>query len=366
MAELDQLKPKLERIKAEYDALGEQMAQPEIASDYSKLAELAKQRAQLEPIAELYDQLRKVEIELGEVAAMLSESDPELVAMAKEEQAALQARFEELLERLQRELVPKDPDDEKNAILEIRAGTGGEEAALFAAELMRMYTRYAERKGWKVEIDSLHEAEMGGIKEVVFTVKGKGAYGALRFESGVHRVQRVPETESQGRIHTSAASVNVLREAEEIDIDIDPKDLRIDTYRAGSAGGQHMQKNDTAVRITHLPTNTVVACQDERSQLQNKERAMRILRSVLLEKARREQEEALMAERRSQVRSGDRSEKIRTYNYPQGRVTDHRIGLTLHKLQAILDGDLDDIIDALRRQDELERIDNLASEAAGE
>ncbi len=366
METLEVLRPKLDSVRAEWLGLGEEMANPEIASDYQRYTELAKQRAQIEDVAQAWTEYLKTEEELAGARELHeAEIDHELKAMAWDEIEALETRLAGLLDILQRELMPKDPDNLKNVIVEIRAGTGGEEAALFAADLFRMYSRYAELSKRTVEVDSLSEAEMGGIKEVVFTIKGKGAYGDLRFESGVHRVQRVPETESQGRIHTSAVAVNVLREAQEIDIEIDPKDLRIDTFRAGSAGGQHMQKNETAVRITHIPTNTIVNCQDERSQLQNKERALRILRAMLLEKARQEQEDEASAQRRSQVRSGDRSEKIRTYNFPQSRVTDHRIGYTSHNLQGMLNGEVQELIDALKRADELERVEQLNSEAEG-
>lgn len=294
---------------------------------------------------------------------MLAEAlDHEMHAFVESELADLMEQKEALDKELPILLLPKDPNDEKNVIVEIRGGVGGEEAALFAGDLFRMYSRYAEKKGWKVELMDANATEIGGFKEVTFMVTGYGAYSYLKYESGTHRVQRVPVTESGGRIHTSAATVAVLPEAEDVDVAINPADLRIDTYCASGAGGQYVNRTETAIRITHLPTGIVVQCQDEKSQLKNKEKAMKVLRARILDKARQEQEAAVAADRRSQVGSGDRSERIRTYNFPQGRVTDHRIGLTLHKIDAILDGDLDELLAALITADQAERLKKVNAE----
>ena len=289
---------------------------------------------------------------------MLSEGidDNEFRHMVEEELAELRARKEELDEQLPILLLPRDPNDDKNVIVEIRGGVGGEEAALFAGDLFRMYSRYAEAQGWKVNIMDANPTEIGGFKEISFAVEGQGAYSKLKYESGTHRVQRVPVTESGGRIHTSAVTVAVLPEADEVDVDIRPEELRIDTYRAGGAGGQYVNKTESAIRITHLPTGIVVQCQDEKSQLKNKEKAMRVLRARVLEQAQQQQADAIAADRKSQVGSGDRSQRIRTYNFPQGRVTDHRIGLTLHKLESVLNGQLDELINALITADQAERL----------
>jgi len=338
----------LEKIEKRYQELDEQMARPEVASDLKQLQALAQERASLEGVVTKYREYKATTKSLEETRAMLDDGlDEEMTALVKQEIEDLESRQERLFQELKIALLPKDPNDEKDIIMEIRAGAGGEEAALFAADLFRMYTRYAQAKGWGIDIISLSESGIGGIKEVIFEVKGKGAYSRLKYESGVHRVQRVPTTESSGRIHTSTATVAVLPKAEEVDVSINPDDLKIDIFHSGGAGGQNVNKVATAVRITHLPTGMVVTCQDERSQLQNKLRALSVLRSRLLDIERRQQEEKIIQERRSQVGTGDRAEKIRTYNFPQDRLTDHRINLNLHNLPRILEGELDDLIDAL-------------------
>lgn len=334
-------------LEEKYDRLTEEMARPEVAADYERMAELAKERAAIEDVVLLYRQYRETQKGIEDAQAVVSEGDPELAQLAREEIAALTERLSHIEQDLRRALLPKDPHDERDVIVEIRAGEGGDEAALWAADLFRMYTRYADRKGWKVEVLSANEIGIGGLKEVIFEVCGKGAYSRLKYESGGHRVQRVPATEAKGRIHTSAATVAVLPEADEVDVTIDEKDLRIDIFHAGSAGGQNVNKVATAVRITHLPTGVVVVCQDERSQLKNRLKAMAVLRARLLAMKKREQEEEISEARRAQVGTGERGGKIRTYNFPQDRVTDHRIGLTVHGLQEVLDGDLDELIDAV-------------------
>jgi peptide chain release factor 1 len=345
---------KLAGIETRYDELERMIADPANVSDYEKVAEYAQEKAELESIVQLTRAYRQTQDELEQAETLLD--DPDMAELAREEADMLREQLPQMENRLRRLLLPKDPRDDKNVIVEIRAGAGGDEAGIFAADLFRMYSRYAENHRWKVATISAHETGVGGFKEVVFEVKGQGAYSRLKYESGVHRVQRVPVTESQGRIHTSTATVAVLAEMDDVDIDINPNDLQIDTYRSAGAGGQNVQKNETAIRITHLPTGIVVACQDERSQLQNKMRAMNILRAKLYdieqERLRSEQD----ADRRSQVGTGDRSEKIRTYNFPQNRVTDHRIGMTSHNLPAILDGDLDEFINELATRDEAERL----------
>lgn len=338
---------KLDEIEKKFKHLESVLADPNALKDPERYKKYAKEHAELARIVQTYQEYKKLEKELEESKELLKEKDEELKALAKEEIARLKEKIAEKEKELKISLLPKDPNDEKNIILEIRAGTGGEEAALFAAELFKMYSKYAERKGWRVEILSSHFTGLGGVKEIIALIEGKGAYSRLKYESGVHRVQRVPETESQGRIHTSAVTVAILPEAEEIDVTIDPKDLKIEVFRASGPGGQHVNVTDSAVRITHIPTGIVVQCQDERSQHKNKAKAMKILRARLLEKKRQEQEEQIAKERRSQIGSGDRSERIRTYNFPQGRVTDHRIGLTLYRLEDVLEGNLDEIIDAL-------------------
>ena len=347
---------KLQEIEQIYLQNEELLCDPQVICDPVRLRELTKKQKQTEELVEQYREWKRWKQQADEAEELMESDDGELKALAKEEwlQAKEQLRLAE--EKLKILLIPKDPDDEKSVILELRAGTGGEEAALFAGSLLRMYSMYAEKKGFKVEILSVNETNLGGIKEAVISLDGAGAFGRVKFESGVHRVQRVPETESQGRIQTSAATVAVLPEAEEVDVQIDPKDLLIESHRSGGAGGQHVNKTESAIRIIHLPTGIAVDCQDERSQYKNKDKAMKILRSRILEQKRAEQESEITSARRSQVGSGDRSERIRTYNFPQGRVTDHRIGLTLYKIQSIIDGDLDELIDALITADQAEKL----------
>ncbi len=346
---------KLEGIENRYEELGRELET--VGSDYQRAAEINKERVDLEPLIEKAREYRQAIQRLEEARQLLeTETDEELRALAEMEIEDLQPKIGQLEKEIKTMLAPKDPRDEKNVIMEIRAGTGGDEAALFAADLFRMYTRYAENRRWKVEILSENAIGIGGYKEVIFQIKGKGAYSRLKYESGVHRVQRVPETEASGRIHTSTATVAVLAEVEEVDIDIPESDLRIDVYKSAGAGGQNVQKNSTAIRITHLPTGMVVACQDERSQLQNKLRAMSILRARLYEIEEEKRRSELEETRRSQVGSGERSEKIRTYNYPQNRVTDHRIGLSSYNLPAVMEGDIDFFIDELSTRDEAERL----------
>jgi len=331
----------LEEKERELKEIEARLGDPEVASS-PRFAELSRQYAKLSELVRKGEELRKVLAELEEERDLLTTTeDEELKVELKDEIRKGEARVERLLSEIKRELLPERLEDQRNAIVEIRAGAGGEESALFAADLFRMYSRYAERKGWKVKVLDSHPTDLGGYKQITFVVEGKGAYGRLRYESGVHRVQRVPVTESSGRIHTSTATVAVLPEMEEVDVEIQPEDLRIETFRAGGPGGQHMQKNETAVRITHIPTGITVACQDERSQYQNKVQALRILRARLWELQERKRQEELQEKRRRQIGTGDRSEKIRTYNFPQNRVTDHRINFTTYRLQEILDGDLD-------------------------
>ena len=339
---------KLKGIKERYEQITALLSDPAVIGDQNRYRELSKEQAGLTDIVNAYDEYMAADAEIESCKAMLEEADDAAMReMIHEELNELSAKEHELSEQLKVMLLPKDPNDDKDVIIEVRAGTGGEEAALFGADLLRMYTRYAERHGYKAELMNENYTEKGGVKEVVLSLQGKGAYSRMKFESGVHRVQRVPETESQGRIHTSAATVAVLPEAEDVEVDINPNDLQIDTYRSGGAGGQHVNKTESAIRITHIPTGLVVQCQDERSQHKNRDKAMRVLKSRLLELYQSKAAEAEADERKSQVGSGDRSERIRTYNFPQSRVTDHRIGLTLYKLEAFLDGDMDEIIDAL-------------------
>ncbi|GAV22192.1 peptide chain release factor 1 [Carboxydothermus pertinax] len=355
---------KLEQLEEKYEELSRLISDPEVISDTKRWQGYVKAHAEIEEIVQVYREYKKTKKEIEDAEMMLDEKlDPEFRELVQRELQELKDRREELEAKLKILLLPKDPNDEKNVIMEIRAGAGGEEAALFAGDLFRMYSKYADRMGWKVEIMDSNPTDLGGFKEVIFTIEGKGVYSRMKFESGVHRVQRVPTTESGGRIHTSTATVAVLPEAEEVEVEINPNDLRIDVFCSSGAGGQHVNKTESAVRITHIPTGIVVSCQDEKSQLKNKERAMKILRARLLDKARQEQEAELASARKSQVGTGDRSERIRTYNFPQNRVTDHRIGLTLHRLDAVLEGDLDEIIDALITTDQAERLKQVDSNA---
>ncbi len=352
---------KLEMMRERFDGLTHSLSDPRIIADQAQFQRLAKERADLEEAMESYRQYKTVLKEIEAMEEMLRDAKAEagLREMAEHEHQELSKRKDSLEQHLKRLLLPKDPRDDKNTILEIRAGTGGDEAALFAAELFRMYTRYAENHRWHVEIISSSPTGIGGLKEVIAAIEGKGAYHRLKFESGVHRVQRVPLTEAGGRIHTSAVTVAVLPEAEEVDITIDPSDLRIDTFCSSGPGGQGVNTTHSAVRITHIPTGTVVSCQDERSQLKNRTKAMRVLRARLLEVEQNRQEAEMAKTRKSQVGTGDRSEKIRTYNFPQNRVTDHRIGLTLHRLTQVLEGDLDEMFDALIAADQADRLNTV-------
>lgn len=348
---------KLEQVEARFEKVNALLCLPETVSDPNKYAELMRELKSLTPIVEAFREYKNAVENVDAAKEMLSEHpDKELKEMLETEIEDGKEKTRQLTENLKVLLLPKDPNDDKNVIIEIRAGAGGEEAALFASSLFRMYSMYSESRGWRREVLYLNETGLGGIKEISFMIEGEGAYSRFKFESGVHRVQRVPETESGGRIHTSTVTVAVLPEAQEVDIDIDPTDLQIDTYRSSGAGGQHVNKTESAIRITHIPTGMVVECQDERSQYKNKDRAMKILRSRLLEAQREKQNAEIADERRSQVGTGDRSERIRTYNFPQGRVSDHRIGLTLYKIEAVMNGDLDEIIDALITADTAEKL----------
>ena len=348
---------KLSGLRDKYESLTEEISKPEIISDQNTFRKLMKERAALEPIVEKYEEYADLNRQLEDNKQMLADDpDEEFRQLLHEDISALHARIASCEEELKTLLLPKDPNDDKNVFVEIRAGVGGDEAALFAGDLLRMYLRYAERHRYKTEMMSATEIGIGGYKEVIVLIKGKGAYSRLKYESGTHRVQRVPETESGGRIHTSAATVAVLPEAEDIEIEVDPNDIRVDVFRATGNGGQCVNTTDSAVRLTHIPSGIVVSCQDEKSQLKNRDKAMKILKSRLLEMETRKQQAAIAEDRKSQVGSGDRSERIRTYNFPQGRITDHRINLTLYRLSEVLDGDLDEIIDALVTSDRAEQM----------
>ena len=354
----------LENIVRRFESLDRQLTDPSVTTNPQKLREIGRAYRELTPVVDRYRMYRKVLSDLESARSVLQESasDPDMADLARDEVESLDRERTVMEEELTRMIIPKDPEDERNIICEIRAGTGGDEAAIFAGELYRMYSRYADSRGWKTETLHSNGAERGGVKEVIFQIEGKGVYGRLKNESGVHRVQRVPVTETQGRVHTSAASVVILPEAEEVEVEIDEKkDLVFDVFRSSGPGGQSVNTTDSAVRITHVPTGLVVSCQDEKSQHKNKAKAMKVLRARLLDVARQEQEAEKASSRRSQVRTGDRSEKIRTYNYPQGRVTDHRIGLTLYKIDQILEGDIDEIAESLAEADRAEKMAQLTS-----
>ena len=350
---------KLDFILEKYDELSMKVADPELIANQPEWQKSMKELGEMEPIVKKYQEYKNAKEALAEAKEIVeNESDEELRDLAKMEIADNEEKVEVLTEELKILLLPKDPNDDKNVILEVRAGTGGEEAALFGQDLLRLYTRYAERHRWKTELIDINDTGLGGIKEATMMIKGKGAYSRLKYESGVHRVQRVPETESSGRIHTSAATIAVLPEVDDVEVDLDPNDVRVDVYRASGNGGQCVNTTDSAVRLTHEPTGLVVTCQDEKSQLKNKEKAFKVLKSRLYDLMLQKQQAEISAERKSQIGSGDRSERIRTYNFPQGRCTDHRIGLTLYKLDAILDGDIDEIIDGLITSDQAEKMKN--------
>jgi peptide chain release factor 1 len=358
------LNEKLARVADRFDELDRLMADPAIVADYGRLNELAQERSELEELVETFRRFQRIEQQMEENKMLIEDgSDPDLAELAEMEMEQLEADHASLEAQLKTLLLPKDPNDDKNVIVEVRAGTGGEEAALFAGELYRMYSRWAEVHGYKTELLSASESDMGGFKEVIFAVKGKGAYSRLKYESGVHRVQRVPVTESQGRIHTSAASVAVLPEVEDFEIEVKDNDIRIDVFRSSGPGGQSVNTTDSAVRITHLPTGIVISSQDEKSQLQNKLKAMRILRSRLYDMEEQRRLEEAGATRRKQIGSGDRSEKIRTYNFPQSRVTDHRINKTVYRLDSVMNGDLDEFIDELAATDQAEQLQAVGTEA---
>ena len=352
---------KLQQMEEKYLQMGEKLMDPAVVSDQQAYVQLMREYKHMQPIIEKYHEYLQAQKNFEEAKELLSggETDAELQEMAQLEYDSSREEMDALKEKLKRLLLPKDPNDDRNVIIEIRGGAGGEEASLFAGSLYRMYTMYAEAHGWKQELLSANPTELGGFKEVSFSIVGEGAYSRLKYESGVHRVQRVPETETQGRIHTSTATVAVMPQAEEVDFALDMKDLRIDTFRSSGAGGQHINKTSSAIRVTHLPTGMVVECQNERSQFQNKDKALEILRSRLLAQKQKQQQDAINASRQGQVGTGDRSEKIRTYNFPQDRCTDHRIGLTVHNLSKIMDGNLDEVIDALATREQAEKLQKL-------
>lgn len=347
---------KLDFILEKYEELSLKVSDPDIIANQKEWQRYIKEISEMEPIVKKYQEYKKLKESIAEAKEMLDMGDEEIKELAKMEIADGEAKLPGLEEELKIALLPKDPNDERNVILEVRAGTGGDEAALFGADLLRMYMRYAERKGWKVEVMDTNETGIGGIKEAEILIKGKGAYSRLKYESGAHRVQRVPETESSGRIHTSAATIAVLPEVEDVEVEINPNDVRVDVYRASGNGGQCVNTTDSAVRLTHIPTGLVVTCQDEKDQHKNKDKAFKVLRARLYDMKLREQNEAISADRKSQVGSGDRSERIRTYNFPQGRISDHRIGLTIYKLDSFLDGEIDEVIDALITADQAEKM----------
>ena len=351
---------KLEDLLIRFEEIMGELHEPTVTNNQERFRKLMKEQSDLTPIVDAYTEYKKCKQDIEDSLSMLEEEkDEEMREMIKETLNDSKKRVEELEQELKILLLPKDPNDDKNVIVEIRAGAGGDEAALFAAEIYRMYVHYAEKQRWKVELINVDEIGIGGMKEVQFTISGQGAYSKMKYESGVHRVQRVPETETQGRIHTSTATVAVMPQAEEVDFALDMKDLRIDTFRSSGAGGQHINKTSSAIRVTHIPTGTVVECQNERSQFQNKDKALEILRSRLLAQKQKEQQDAINAQRQGQVGTGDRSEKIRTYNFPQDRCTDHRIGLTVHNLEKIMDGNLDEVIDALATHEQTEKLQRL-------
>ena len=362
----DTMFDKLEDLPVRFDEVMKELADPDIANHQDKYRSLMKEQSDLAPIVEAYREYKKKKQEVADNLEMLeAEGDEEMRELLKEDMAMAKDRIEELEGQLKVLLLPKDPNDDKNVIVEIRAGAGGDEAALFAAEIYRMYVRFAERNRWKTEMISINENGLGGFKEVVFMITGKGAYSRLKYESGVHRVQRVPETESAGRIHTSTITVAIMPEAEEVDVELDLNDCRFDVFRASGNGGQCVNTTDSAVRLTHIPTGIVISCQDEKSQIKNKDKALKVLRSRLYELECEKQHDAEAEARKSQIGTGDRSEKIRTYNFPQGRVTDHRIKLTTHRLEAIMDGDLTEIIDSLTAADQAAKLANMSEEERG-